>query len=160
MDKERRRSPAEARRFWELAIDLWSNSGLSVADFCWGEGLKKSSFYGWQRRLRKERSPSDTVTAEVPTSMEPEPAQAVRESTGRKLVRRRKHSRQFQGSGSLVPVCVVDDATPPTAGAVSTPRPSAPIEIVLPHGTRIHVEHGCDQELLHRVLAALENRPC
>ena len=39
MDSERRRSPAEARRFWELAIDLWSNSGLSVREFCSREGL-------------------------------------------------------------------------------------------------------------------------
>ena len=153
MDSERRRSPAEARRFWELAVDLWSSSGLSVADFCGREGLKESSFYGWQRRLRNGSSPSETVAEPAPLHPEAEP-------TAQKPPRRRKRLRLSQDAGSLVPVRLVDDMAPTAAGVRSTLRPSSPIEVILPRGTRIRVEHGCSHELLRRVLAALESLPC
>jgi hypothetical protein len=158
MDGKRRRSPAEARRFWELAIDLWSSSGLSAADFCRREGLKESSFYAWQQRLRKESGPSETVA--TPVAVESAPAQPVAEPTVQRIVRRHRHSRQSQDVGSLVPVHVVGDTEPTATSAASTSRPLAPIEIILQCGTRICVEHGCDHELLHRVLAVLESPRC
>jgi len=66
MESERRRSPAEARRFWELAIDLWSSSGLSVADFCGREGLKdkKPSLYPEVLSPRPSIPEGDTIPIE------------------------------------------------------------------------------------------------
>jgi hypothetical protein len=156
MDGERRRSPAEARRFWELAIDLRSSSGLSVAEFCIREGLKESSFYGWQQRLRNESNSSEAV-ATLAAESSPRP---VAGPITKQPQRCRKHSRQSQDTGSLVPVRVVGDTASTAADLVSTPRPSSPIEILLPRGTRVRVEHGCDHELLRRVLAVLESLPC
>ena len=158
MDSERRRSPAEARRFWELAVDLWSSSGLSVTDFCKREGLKESSFYGWQRRLRNSRCPSETVAE--PAIARPSLVQSAAEPPTQKPPRRRKRLRLSQNAGSLVPVRLVDDGTPTPTGVASTLGPSSPIEIIFPRGTRIRVEHGCPDALLRRVLAALESLPC
>ena len=158
MQSERRRSPAEARRFWELAIDLWSSSGLSVANFCGREGLKESSFYSWQQRLRKEVSSSEI--AATPTAVESTSGQAATETITAQSRRRRKRSCRSPGAGSLVPVRLVEDAEPIAATEASTSRPSPPVEIILPHGIRIRVEHGCQIALLQRVLTALESRPC
>ena len=74
--------------------------------------------------------------------------------------RRRKRSRLSPDAGSLVPVRLVEDAEPVAASEASTSRPSPPVEIILPRGTRIRVEHGCASTLLQRVLAVLESRPC
>jgi transposase-like protein len=149
MDSERRRSPAEAKQFWELAVDLWSSSGLSVADFCVREGLKESSFYGWQRRLREGSSPSELA-----------PVQSVAEPRAPKVRRRHKRLRLSQDAGSLVPVRLVDDVVPTVTGVATTPKPLSPIEVILPCGARIRVAHGCTDDLLRQVLAALENMPC
>ena len=44
----------EAREFWEAAIRLWDESGLSVREFCNREGLAEHTFYAWRRALRAE----------------------------------------------------------------------------------------------------------
>ena len=48
----------EAREFWEAAIRLWSESGLSVREFCNLEGLSEHTFYTWRRALRADSSAS------------------------------------------------------------------------------------------------------
>ena len=118
MDREGRRSPAEARRFWELAIDLWSSSGLTVAAFCDREGLKESSFYGWHQRLRKEGSPSKI--AATPPAVESTSGEAAIETTIQQSRRRREHSRLSPGAGSLVPVRLVEDAEPVAASEANS----------------------------------------
>jgi transposase-like protein len=158
MDSARRGSPAEARRLWELAIDLWSNSGLSVAAFCRREGLKESSFYAWQQRLRKEDRTSEAITTLA--TMESTSARPETEPIAQQSRRRRKRLCQSTGDGSLAPVRLVEDAEPIAANVANTSRPSPPIEILLPRGTLIRVEHGCDSALLQRVLAVLESPPC
>jgi transposase-like protein len=44
----------EAREFWETAVRIWSESGLSVREFCRREGLAEHSFYSWRRELRAD----------------------------------------------------------------------------------------------------------
>ncbi len=158
MDSARRRSPAEARRFWELAIDLWANSGMSAAGFCRREGLKESSFYAWQQRLRKEDRPSEAIATLA--TMESTSAQPETKPIAQQSRRQRKRLCQSAGDGSLVPVRLVEDAEPIAANAANTSRSSPPIEILLPRGTLIRVEHGCDIALLQQVLAVLESPPC
>jgi transposase-like protein len=51
-----RQSSAEKRSFWQMAVQLQEESGLSVARFCEREELKPATFYGWRRRLQREAS--------------------------------------------------------------------------------------------------------
>ena len=51
MDEPSRSKRGEAREFWEAAIRLWKDSGLSVREFCSREGLAEHSFYSWRREL-------------------------------------------------------------------------------------------------------------
>jgi hypothetical protein len=54
---------------------------------------------------------------------------------------------------TFLPVRLVDlEAAPP--------RPSPPIEIVLPNGSMVRVLSGFDPRTLGQVLAVLEGRPC
>ena len=56
MDGSDKSKRGEARGFWEAAIGLWSESGLSVREFCQREGLTENAFYSWRRKLRAEES--------------------------------------------------------------------------------------------------------
>lgn len=50
-----RRDP-EKERFWRRIIRRQRKSGLTVSDFCVGEGLKDWSFHWWRRELaRRDR---------------------------------------------------------------------------------------------------------
>ena len=57
-DSGGKRKQGEAREFWETAVRLWSESGLSVREFCSSEGLSEHSFYAWRRTLRTDSSES------------------------------------------------------------------------------------------------------
>ena len=48
-DSGGKRKQGEAREFWEAAIRLWSESGLSVREFCRREGLAEHTFFSWRR---------------------------------------------------------------------------------------------------------------
>ncbi|WP_455377888.1 IS66 family insertion sequence element accessory protein TnpA [Petrachloros mirabilis] len=45
------KSNEERRKFWQMAIETWQNSGMSISKFCKAEGLSEGTFYGWRRRL-------------------------------------------------------------------------------------------------------------
>jgi hypothetical protein len=49
MDESSKSKRTETREFWEEAIRLWADSGLSVREFCVREGLSEHAFY-WHRR--------------------------------------------------------------------------------------------------------------
>ena len=57
MDESSKSKRAETREFWEEAIRLWTDSGLSVREFCDREGLTEHTFY----LRRRELSPENTV---------------------------------------------------------------------------------------------------
>ena len=48
-------SPEEQRQFWQMALEAWQTSGLSVRQFCQQEGLAAPSFYAWRKRLTQAR---------------------------------------------------------------------------------------------------------
>ena len=50
----------ETREFWNEAIRLWTDSGLSVRKFCLREGLTEHSFYAWRRALLPETLEANT----------------------------------------------------------------------------------------------------
>ena len=49
----------ETREFWEEAVRLWADSGLSVREFCTREGLSEHAFYSHRRRLRSKVAASE-----------------------------------------------------------------------------------------------------
>ena len=49
----------ETREFWGAAIRLWTESGLSVREFCVREGLAEHTFYSWRRELLPDTPPPE-----------------------------------------------------------------------------------------------------
>ena len=48
------RSSGENREFWELAVQMQRDSGLSIAKFCKREAIKQGTFHAWRRKLKLE----------------------------------------------------------------------------------------------------------
>jgi hypothetical protein len=51
MSTEQVKSNNERRQFWQMVIETWQDSGMSVSKFCKAEGLSEGSFYNWRKRL-------------------------------------------------------------------------------------------------------------
>lgn len=60
--KYRNQSKAEAMR---SHIEACAKSGLSVSDYCTQNGLVKSSYYYWYKRLTMENTPSGFIPISV-----------------------------------------------------------------------------------------------
>jgi transposase-like protein len=67
VDESSRSKRGETREFWEAAIRLWTDSGLSVREFCRREGLTEHAFYSWRRSLLPE-SPVSEISQESPAT--------------------------------------------------------------------------------------------
>ena len=57
MSKKQRESKKDQRQFWQMAIETWQASGMSVSKFCKAEGLSESSFYNWRKKLATTDAP-------------------------------------------------------------------------------------------------------
>ena len=75
MDESSKSKRVETREFWEEAIRLWIDSGLSVREFCAREGLAEHTFYSRRRELLPENTTPEisqespaTSGGEVPTA--------------------------------------------------------------------------------------------
>jgi len=55
----------EQQQFWQMVIDTWLSSGLSVRQFCKQEGLSEPSFYSWRKKLAKCHKPKDGKVKEL-----------------------------------------------------------------------------------------------
>ena len=60
---------ADQQQFWQMALETFKSSGLSVRQFCGNEGLSEPVFYSWRKRLAKADGP-DADKEEV---CQPEP---------------------------------------------------------------------------------------
>jgi transposase-like protein len=66
---------------WRDRLARWRESGLSVSEFCWREGVSPPSFYQWRQRLRRTpnsgsrsaRSPVFVPVEVVGSAEEPSP---------------------------------------------------------------------------------------
>lgn len=56
-------SEEDQRQFWQMAIETWQSSGLSVRQFCKQEGLSQPSFYHWRKLLAKVGQPQEDENA-------------------------------------------------------------------------------------------------
>lgn len=43
----------DQQQFWQMAIETWQASGLSVRNFCRKEGLSEPTLYSWRKKLAK-----------------------------------------------------------------------------------------------------------
>jgi transposase len=156
MGEPRRSRRVATREFWEAAIQLWAESGLSVREFCSREGLGEHTFYSWRRELMPENRA-------VEVNQEPSATEGETPTDGRR--RRRKPVVNPAGASTsavtFLPVRVVGEelsrARALTAGVVTG---AAPIEIVGASPWRVRILAGFDPTTLEVVLAVLERRPC
>jgi transposase-like protein len=51
MSKRQTNSNSDRRQFWQMVIETWQNSGMSVAKFCRAEGFSEGAFYNWRKKL-------------------------------------------------------------------------------------------------------------
>lgn len=63
------KSNTDQQQFWQMAIDAWQSSGLSVRQFCKQEGLSEPSFFSWRKRLRQHTAL--TLPSQADGSVEP-----------------------------------------------------------------------------------------
>ena len=68
--KENQGLPATESKevFWSRHIGLWSDSGLSITDYCELEDLSKNAFGYWRRKLTSPRPPANGFVEVKPTS--------------------------------------------------------------------------------------------
>jgi hypothetical protein len=59
-----KKSDTDQRQFWQMVLDTFKSSGLSIRQFCKQEGLSEPSFYSWRKRLTQVDE-SDAVKEEV-----------------------------------------------------------------------------------------------
>jgi len=48
-------SDTDQKQFWQMVLDTFRSSGLSVRQFCKQEGLSEASFYAWRKKLSKSQ---------------------------------------------------------------------------------------------------------
>ncbi len=63
-----KKADTDQRQFWQMVLETFKSSGLSVRQFCKQEGLSEPSFYSWRKRL-SEHEPS--AAQKVPPQPEP-----------------------------------------------------------------------------------------
>ena len=54
MSKAQSKSKDEQHQFWQMVLETFTASGLSVRQFCKQEGLTEASFYFWRKRLTQQ----------------------------------------------------------------------------------------------------------
>jgi transposase-like protein len=91
VDESNKSKRTETREFWEEAIRLWDESGLSVRDFCAREGLTEHTFYSRRRELLPE-SKTSLIDQESPAASGDE-TPTVR--------RRRRSQKQVIADGTM-----------------------------------------------------------
>lgn len=67
------KSESDQQQFWQMVLETFTSSGLSVRQFCKQEGLSEASFYSWRKKLNnshasgvREESPVSEPFIQVP----------------------------------------------------------------------------------------------
>jgi hypothetical protein len=47
------KSDTDHQGFWQMVLETFTSSGLSIRQFCQQEGLSEASFYAWRKKLTK-----------------------------------------------------------------------------------------------------------
>jgi hypothetical protein len=46
-----KKADRDQRQFWQMVLETYKSSGLSVRQFCQQEGLSEASLYSWRKKL-------------------------------------------------------------------------------------------------------------
>ena len=84
----------DQQQFWQMVLETFKSSGLSVRQFCNQEGLSEPSFYSWRKRLTKTQT-SDVDKEEAPTETFIQVSMPKAESRCLKLVFASGHTLQI-----------------------------------------------------------------
>ena len=68
MSSKQAKSNKERRQFWQMVIETWQDSGMSVSKFCKAEGLSEGAFYSWRKRLSGRHAQQNKQTNPRPTA--------------------------------------------------------------------------------------------
>jgi transposase-like protein len=68
MSRKQTKLNNERRQFWQMVIETWQNSGMSVAKFCKAEGLSEGAFYNWRKKLSHVASRKNESSQSSPSS--------------------------------------------------------------------------------------------
>jgi transposase len=63
---------------WRDRLRRWRDSGQSVREFCWHEGVSEPSFYQWRKRLKRDRGRAANVAVFLPVEVVDSPGSAGR----------------------------------------------------------------------------------
>jgi len=66
--KAEKSSKDDQQQFWQMAIETWRASGLSVRQFCTKEGLSEPSFYSWRKKLAGDDCEQDNQHKPEPSA--------------------------------------------------------------------------------------------
>ena len=150
----------ESRDFWDAAVQLWTESGLSIREFCRREGLGEHSFHAWRRKLRGEKSPPEPAPASSPAMGGETPSDGRRQRRKRKRQPAAPTGKQVSAV-EFTPVRVLaEEVSHALAPSPETAAGAPPIEIVHASGWRVRIVVGFDPTALAAVLTLLERRPC
>ena len=67
MSKEQK-SDSDQQLFWQMVLETFKSSGLSVRQFCQKEGLSEASFYTWRKKLTKSDGLAEDQQKDVNSS--------------------------------------------------------------------------------------------
>ena len=59
MGKQQHLSKDDQQQFWQMVMETFKSSGLSVRNFCKQEGLSEPAFYSWRKKLTKKDKTKD-----------------------------------------------------------------------------------------------------
>jgi len=51
-----KKADTDQQQFWQMVLETFKSSGLSVRRFCRQEGLSEPSFYSWRKRLSEQET--------------------------------------------------------------------------------------------------------
>ena len=68
MSKKQAKSNNEKRQFWQMVIELWQSSGMSISKFCKAEGLTEGAFYNWRKKLTDGQSQTNKQVVKNPSA--------------------------------------------------------------------------------------------
>ena len=56
MSSKRAKSENERRQFWQMVVETWQDSGMSISAFCKAEGFSEGTFHYWRKKLPYDHS--------------------------------------------------------------------------------------------------------
>lgn len=62
------KSDTDPQQFWQMVIETWKSSGLSVRQFCKKEGLSEPQFYQWRKKLNGDDSIPENQDKPTPSA--------------------------------------------------------------------------------------------